>query len=375
MELGFVRLDAKDFAGCERYIRNKPYVLKEKDTILKEAANALRQGNEVYARKCLLKALIIRDYEDLSPRRKRTFFSELAEDDTRCLEFMVDFEEAWEKLKIVDGIITRTTSLNAPNLETGKLSQAACTHTPFPPTSDKGSERTHRMNLPSNEMLAYQNRVQSTSSPGSPTEPTNSATIGLSDYMATFSSMAGWLVGKRSEAIDEAKVKQPHPSSRRSPAFGTQWIDIYAPKAEENWPIAQWPYIPTLAFLDSGSRGNVNSVSKDFLVEQLRISYKPTGDKVRGHAISFTPLGVTKIKFHPVEINARGEAKADIPVTLSFYVHDENDLFGEILLGSDYMESREDRGRIGLPTYKETKKMNPGRSTLLRNFSRHTNCQ
>jgi hypothetical protein len=191
--------------------------------------------------------------------------------------------------------------------------------------------------------------------------------------MATFSSMAGWLVGKRCEGMKEAKVKQPHPSSRRSPAFGTQWIDIYAPKAEENWPIAQWPYIPTLAFLDSGSRNNFNSVSKDFLVEQLKISYQPTRDKVRGHAISFTPLGVAKIKFHPVEINARGEAKADIPITLSFYVHDENDLFGEILLGSDYMESREERGRTGLPTYKETKKMNPGVSTLLRNILRHTN--
>jgi hypothetical protein len=370
VELGFVRLNAKDFAGCERYIQKNPDVLREDEAILNEAADALSHGDEVYARRCLWKALMIRDYNE-----RELFFSELAEDNTRYEEFRVDFEEAWEELKNFAGKITRITSSNNPNLETGEVSQAACTYTPTPPTSDRDSERPQRMNLPSSEMPAYQNRVQTTSPHESPTEPANGATFGLSDYMATFSSMAGWLVGKRSKAMEEAKVEQPHPSSRRSPAFGTQWIDIYAPKAEENWPIARWPYIPTLAFLDSGSRGNVNSVSKDFLVEQLKISYKPTDDKVRGHAISFTPLGVAQIKFHPIEINARGEAKAGIPITLSFYVHDENDLFGEILLGSDYIESREDRGRIGLPTYKETKKMNPGRSTLLRNISRHTNCQ
>jgi len=110
-------------------------------------------------------------------------------------------------------------------------------------------------------------------------------------------------------------------------------------------------------------------------VEQLRISYKPTDHKIRGPEISFTLLGVANIKFHPVDTNARGESKADIAMTLSFYVHDENDLFGEILLGRDYMESREDKGRTGLPTYKETKKINPGENTLIGKNLHHTYCQ
>ena len=236
---------------------------------------------------------------------------------------MYDIEKAWRKLKTSVEKTMPTTSLNAPTLRTGQATQGACTYTTIQlvPLLNRGSEPPQETPMRPNGTYASQNRFQTQRSLESPTEPAYGVTFGLSDYMSTCSSIAGWLVGRRSEAMEEAKVKQPHSSSRRSLAFGTQWVDIYAPRAEANWPKSGWPYIPTFAFLDSGSRGNVNSVSKDFLVEQLRISYKPTDHKIRGHEISFTPLGVTNIKFHPVDTNARGESKADIAVTLSFYVH------------------------------------------------------
>jgi hypothetical protein len=179
------------------------------------------------------------------------------------------------------------------------------------------------------------------------------------------------LTGKRIKAIEDAKhsyeEKSPsrsprhsHPSLRRSTTFGTQWIDVYAPRAEAKWPIKNWPYIPTLAFLDSGSRGNVNSVSKEFLQQKLNMTYQSTDVEIRGHEHTIRPLGIVKIEFHPVDTNKHGECEIDLPMTLSFYVHDESDLFGQILLGREYMKGRADK--IGLPTYKETLKLSPGMS-------------
>jgi hypothetical protein len=186
-----------------------------------------------------------------------------------------------------------------------------------------------------------------------------------------FELFARLLTGKRIKAIEEAvhsstqetisrPRKSSHPSFRRNPKFGTQWIDVYAPKAKSNWPIEGWPYIPTLAFLDLGSRGNVNSVSNEFLEEKLNMTYRSTDDKIRGHETGFTPLSTVKIEFNHVDTNERGESEVDLPITLSFYVRNENDLFGQILLGLEYMRSR--KHKIGLPTHKDMTKLNPDNS-------------
>jgi hypothetical protein len=196
---------------------------------------------------------------------------------------------------------------------------------------------------------------------------TNTCTLELD------AQFADSLADKRAKVIEEAKENprrasnsvsrsSPHPSIRPSPKFGTQWIDINAPKARENWPNKNWPYIPTLAFLDSGSCGNINSISKDFLEKKLKMSYSPTNDRIRGHKTSFAPIGVVDLEFHPFDTNDRGVLQIDVATTRSFYVHDENDLFGQILLGREYMESRQDK--IGLPTHKVTKKMTPGKFSM-----------
>lgn len=371
--LGFLNLELEDYDGCLRYMKLHAEIKGVGPRpFLVEAANALRAGREPYAKKCVWKAVLIQKCADLSAKQMRAFFDGLEEDKKNSEEFKLDFTEAWGKL-----------STQVEKLGVTEFSRAGAATTARP----HGLSQAH---LPTSTMLAphyaalQQGILLNTQTPsyqamdGYQERQVNfpekhSTVLADAEIDSYFDMFTRLLTGKRIAAIEDAKDSSTeispsraprylHPTLRRYPTFGTQWIDIYAPRARANWPIEGWPYIPTLAFLDSGSRSNVNSVSKDFLEQKLNMEYRPTDVIIRGHENSFRPLGVVKIEFHPVDINSRGVCEADLPLTLSFYVHDENDLFGQILLGREYMRTRADK--IGLPTYKEILKLSPGTYVL-----------
>jgi hypothetical protein len=345
-----VTLDIQDDTGCRKYVELNPEVLEQDPrTFLTEATNAVKARKEAYAVSCLWRELLITECQNCSARERIKFFLRLEKDNEMHEKLRLVLKEAWLTLR------KRILGPHAP-LPTSEPVYIQIPTRLEPPRQQSLPNRPMPVNQP-NGGDRHQSSVRTT----------NTCTLELD------AQFADSLADKRAKVIEEAKENprrasnsvsrsSPHPSIRPSPKFGTQWIDINAPKARENWPNKNWPYIPTLAFLDSGSCGNINSISKDFLEKKLKMSYSPTNDRIRGHKTSFAPIGVVDLEFHPFDTNDRGVLQIDVATTRSFYVHDENDLFGQILLGREYMESRQDK--IGLPTHKVTKKMTPGKFSM-----------
>jgi hypothetical protein len=101
----FATIDARDYKGCEKYMKANPEILKENPKIfLEEAARALQAGKDAYARCCVQQSLLLRDCQDESTSSPKAYFDQLLNDSDRVRkaaegEFLRRRDEALKKLR------------------------------------------------------------------------------------------------------------------------------------------------------------------------------------------------------------------------------------------------------------------------------------
>ena len=101
----FATIDARDYKGCEKYMRANPELLKEDPKIfLEEAARALQAGKDAYARCCVQQSLLLRDCQDKSTSSPKAYFDQLLNNSDKVRkatesDFLGRRDEALKKLR------------------------------------------------------------------------------------------------------------------------------------------------------------------------------------------------------------------------------------------------------------------------------------
>ena len=101
----FATINARDYIGCEKYMKANPEILNENPKIfLEEAARALQAGKDAYAKCLVQQSLLLRDCQDESTISTTAYFDGLLNDSDKVkkaaeADFLKRRDEALKKLR------------------------------------------------------------------------------------------------------------------------------------------------------------------------------------------------------------------------------------------------------------------------------------
>lgn len=139
LDISFISIPVDAYDKCRRFVNANPEVLeRDPNTYLREAAAAHRVGKVQYARSCIQQALILRELEGKSPRRRQHFFDLMEDEDPDVLgDFIDDFDKAFTAVRRS----APTTGVSTAQRNTGTVSAT------YSQPASGAPRRTHEGNL------------------------------------------------------------------------------------------------------------------------------------------------------------------------------------------------------------------------------------
>jgi hypothetical protein len=101
LEVRFTEISLANTTDCYKFVKAKPEILKSRPgDFLEEALYALRTGKDPYAKRCVARAILLKQCQDLSPRLRVDYFSGLRDTEGREFQdFHLKIKTALKKLE------------------------------------------------------------------------------------------------------------------------------------------------------------------------------------------------------------------------------------------------------------------------------------